>query len=128
MARTSKAGRRGNRRSGERRKRWTAAEGREAVATWAASGESVAAFCRGRGIHPERLRRWRQRLGATAEGVAERPAVEGWVQAVVTGGDDRPAAVVVQVGSGGRIEIGDPGCVDAEWVAKLAKGLVQAGR
>ena len=41
--------------------RWSPADARSVLAELEASGLSVAEFARRRGVHPERLRRWRAR-------------------------------------------------------------------
>ncbi len=51
---------------GRRRwRQWTEAEARAALAEFAASGESLASFARGRGVSSNRLQYWRKRVGAT---------------------------------------------------------------
>lgn len=45
------------------RGRWTMSDGRTAVRALRASGATVAAFAREHGLHMERLRRWRKRVG-----------------------------------------------------------------
>ena len=43
-------------------KHWTKGEAKKAVDDFSASGLGLMDFCRQRGIHPARLRRWRERL------------------------------------------------------------------
>lgn len=49
-------------------KRWSETEARELLASWEDSGLTLAAFARRRGCHPERLRRWKQKLSRQASG------------------------------------------------------------
>lgn len=48
------------------RKRWTVMEGRAVMRAMQATGASVAAFAAEHGLHVERLRRWRKRVGKGA--------------------------------------------------------------
>ena len=48
------------------RSRWTAEEGRAALAALASSGLSQRAFAAREGLDPQRLRLWRRRLGEQA--------------------------------------------------------------
>ena len=95
------------------------------IAAWEESGQSMKTFCRSRGIHTERLARWRRRLDSmTKSSQPERSAAAGrWVEAVISGADE--AALVVQLRSGDRIEIADPARVDATWLSKLVSGLAE---
>jgi transposase-like protein len=92
------------------------------IAAWEESGQSMKTFCRSRGIHPERLGRWRRRLG-TSKPVATQEQGRGWVEAVISGAGEASTAVVVQLRSGDRIEVADPARVDAAWLSKLVSGL-----
>ena len=49
-----------------RRRRWSIAEGRAALAAMEASGLSADAFAAREGLQVQRLRRWRERLGSKA--------------------------------------------------------------
>jgi hypothetical protein len=49
---------------GKRSPRWSIAEAKAALADQELSGLSLRAFCEERGWHPERLYRWKRRLGA----------------------------------------------------------------
>lgn len=42
--------------------RWSESEAQVVLGEWAASGLEAEAFCRLRGLHPRRLRRWQERL------------------------------------------------------------------
>lgn len=48
--------------------RWTPADARAALASWAASGLTKTAFAEQQGFTPERLRRWEKRLAEGAGG------------------------------------------------------------
>ena len=115
------------------RRRWSTDDAKWAVEAWAASGETMAAFADGHGIHRERLRRSRRRLDAHR--VARRPAAGGPRAAarevalvpvsvrgstpLAVGGD---GAVVVSAG-GIVIAIRDLSATPPEWVARLIGGL-----
>lgn len=113
------------------RPRWTAEEAKWAVAAWAASGETLASFGESRGVHPERLRRWRERLGnrqadmIPAPGPGNGTAAPTFALVPVTvrpraapavAGDE--GAVVVTVGEL-RIAIRDLSATSPDWVARL---------
>lgn len=104
--------------------RWSAEEARVALDRWRASGLTLAEYCRRRGLRAKRLSRWRQRLGCEAEGEADGFSGRGasWVEATVMGVGAGPA-VVVMVGDGARIEVGEVERVEPSWVATLARLL-----
>jgi transposase-like protein len=66
----------------ERSRKWTRQEARAEIDRWRASGVSVAAYCRERGIQPERLYRWQERL---SEGRSGRKGQAGSTAAVLVG-------------------------------------------
>ena len=76
------------------RSRWTRVQARAVVDELEASGQSVAAFARQRGLHAERVRRWRtvfrREAGAVGprlvELVARKPAVPAQVRIVCPSG------------------------------------------
>jgi transposase len=45
-----------------KRRYWRREDARKAVEAWQRSGETLAEFCRRRGLHPRRVRRWAKRL------------------------------------------------------------------
>lgn len=107
---------------GSIRARWSEAEARPFVEAWRRSGMELGEFASARGVHPQRLRRWADRLGDT-EGTE--PALR-LVPAVV-----RPAVAVVCVelpAAGIRIEVADPSEESARWVAMLVQALEEPGR
>ena len=109
-------------------RRWSATEARVALERWQASGLTLAAYCRQRGLRAQRLARWRQRLGWEGEDEAEGGRGPGstWVEATVMG-LGAGAAVVVHVGGGARIEVGEVERVEPAWVATLARLLAASG-
>ena len=108
--------------------RWSAGEAQVALERWRASGLTLAEYCRQRGLRAKRLARWRQRLGGEAEDEAEGGSGPGatWVEATVMG-LGAGAAVVVHVGGGARIEVGEVERVEPSWVATLARLLAASG-
>jgi len=116
------------------RRRWTADDARWAVAAWAASGDTLVAFGEGHGVHPERLRRWRERLGTAPTRVDAGVPVGRGTAAPVTlvpvavRSAGRPlavedeGAVVVSAGQV-RIAIRDLSATSPEWVARLVGRL-----
>jgi len=111
------------------RRRWGVQEAKWAVAAWAASGETLASFAESRGVHPERLRRWRERLGNLQSDMSAAPGqgtaaptlalVPVTVRPRVTppvAGDE--GAVVVTTGEL-RIAIRDLNATSPDWVARL---------
>lgn len=85
------------------RRRWTPDDARAALADLASSGQELRAFAADAGIDPQRLSRWRRRLGspveqtAFAEVVLTRPAppvgatspagvARGWFEVVLVSG------------------------------------------
>lgn len=46
-----------------RRRHWKESKARKVLADFAASGESLTEYARGKGLLPQRLRRWQQKLG-----------------------------------------------------------------
>ena len=73
-----------------RRRPWTEAEGRDAIAAWRASGEGVTRFARRHGFGAERLRWWKVRFEAeTATDLSLVPVH------VVAGGHEAGFEVVV---------------------------------
>ncbi len=114
----------------KKEKRWTPAEGREALLAWRQSGLTLADFCRQRGIGEHRLTWWRRRLANeadSAKGSGPDARRGGLVEAVISGVRseqlERSSAVVLQLRSGDRIEVGSPERVDASWLLSLCYGL-----
>ncbi len=118
--------RRSGKANGSQAERWTAKEGRQALAAWRKSGMTMAAFCRERGLPSHRLSWWHRRLGGgTGEGTRKQGGGEqgrGMVEAVITGAHQE-AAVVLKLRGGARIEVASPQRVDTSWVLQLAFGL-----
>jgi hypothetical protein len=89
------------------------------VAAWRASGQTAAAFCWDRGVHPARFAYWRRQVRATsvlgdgAGFVEVRPVGGG---AVASGG-----VVVVRLASG--VEVQAPVGCDARWLGAVVEAL-----
>lgn len=112
----------------DRRRRWTADEAQAELDAWRQSGLTMAAYCRQRGLHVNRLYNWRKRL-------------EEWVASDRAGGGTGPRckkslrlieatvatqsipALTLRMGDGGCIEVADPERVDTEWLIQLVRGL-----
>lgn len=110
------------RKSGGRR--WTADEARVVVQAWGASGLPLATFARKRGLCAERVRWWRQRLGAWE---ASREEPQRLVPAVVTNLPPPAAAASVTLRVAGNVvvEIADVGAVPAGWISALVTELAR---
>jgi hypothetical protein len=106
---------------------WTADEARQVVEAWRASGLSLAAFARERGLIAERVRWWSKRLGDW--GPAKGEEVLQFAPVVVR--DLRPIAatpgggVSLRLAGGVVIEVADVATVPAAWVSALVKGLAR---
>jgi hypothetical protein len=111
--------------------RWTADQARDELVAWGQSGLSMAAYCRTRGIHVNRLYNWRARLdewnGDRDSGSDRHARHESlrWVEATVDSAIVEPDAVpalTLWLGEG-RIEVSDPDRVNTKWLVELARGL-----
>lgn len=116
---------------GSKRSRWTPDEAREVMAAWERSGITMAAFCRRRGIRPERFYWWRNRLAAWSEAEGEHGLVQvhpaaddrfNLVEAVVAH-TSSTSAVEIHLRTGDQINVLAPADVDAGWLVRLAQGL-----
>lgn len=98
-----------------RAKRWNAKIAREVLDELAASGMSLAAFARSRGVNFQRLFWWRKRLGKTrsAKSVTFIPAT------IVRG-----PAITLRLPGGIAVEAVDAAALPVRWVAELARSLV----
>jgi transposase-like protein len=99
-------------------RRWSEAEARQVLATWETSGKSIGAFARTKGVTPQRLYWWRERLGKKVE---ER-AVPRFVPLVVKAPAVRlesSAALVVTTPAGARVEVREVNATTAAWVVAL---------
>jgi hypothetical protein len=120
------------------RPRWCVEDATWAMAAWAVSGETLASFGERHGVHPERLRRWRERLGTAqtetsliagrgrgpaAPAVALVPvSVRSTALPAMEGGE---GAVVVTAG-GVRVVVRDASATSPDWVARLLVQLSAA--
>jgi transposase-like protein len=106
--------------------RWTQEDAERVLSVVAASGESIEAFARRHELVPERLYRWRRRLGdarprATAA-VAGASEAAQFIPVVVRGAGSGTAAVAITLGAL-KIEVADPGSVPPTWLASLVAEL-----
>ena len=122
-----------SRKAGRGGRRWTSEQAAEVVSQWKASGLSLAAFSRGRGITAQRISWWRDRLAGR-----DRPAPLGtaseagfrFVPAVVRGCAlaSGEAAVTIRLPGGGCVEVAEPARVSAEWLSMLVRGCEEERR
>lgn len=101
-----------------RERRWTEADARFVLKTLDESGRSVSAFARDHGLCPQRLWRWRSRLGSS------RPVALNHVSfaPLVVTGVGRSPVVLARVGEV-EVEIIDPARVDARWAGALLEAV-----
>lgn len=106
-------------------KRWSEAEARHVLATWEASGKSIGAFARAKGVTAQRLYWWRERLAKVDE-----PAAPRFVPVVVKAPAVRlesSAAVVVTTPAGARVEVREVNATTAAWVVALLERVERGG-
>jgi hypothetical protein len=100
---------------------WNEKEARKVLAAWRASGETLAAFARSRGLVPQRLAWWRKRLALPVRdevpGVVSPPA---FVPVTVRAAD-REAAAVVEIAEGVRVELRTLDDASATWLATVLR-------
>lgn len=101
----------GVRRRGDERRRQVLAEQR-------ASGLSVAAFARERGLSAWTLYEWRRRLGAAQSEPVAKPEL---VQVMVTPSASRASTIAVELGAGLRVHV--PSGFDAAELRRLLEVL-----
>lgn len=101
--------------------RWTKEDARAALDAWEASGKSLAAYAREKGLTVQRLHWWKRRLGS-ADASAE--AISGFIPAVIRAS----AVATLRIGSDVALEIADPCAVPAEWAAAFASALARMSR
>ena len=105
-----------------KRTRWTSEVARQALEEWRASGLSLEAYARRRGVVAQRLRWWRKQLGMEVEG----PRVRATLLPVTVRGaveEGVGAAVVLVVKDAGRLEIREMSSPTAAWVGELLTTL-----
>jgi hypothetical protein len=107
------------------RKHWSEKHARQLLAEQAASGETMTAFARGRGLWPQRLWRWKKVL-AVAEGEPLGPQrgspAPAFVPVVLTAASPELAAEV-ELGGGVRVKLCRLEPAAAHWVALLYQAL-----
>jgi transposase-like protein len=115
-----------SRRAGLQR-RWSEADARDALAALESSGMSMEAFARSGGFSAQRLRWWRDRLGADArvarQGAASRPGLLPVIVRAGTTPITKAGAVVVILVGGVRIEVAEPHALDPSWLSMVISGL-----
>ena len=112
-------------------KQWKPEHARAVLADWRASGLPLGTFAGQRGVRPERLTWWQERLGewdAPSPGAGEARLVP----AVVTSARVMPMAaqgpvVTVRLPGAVSLEVADPEAVSPAWVAAVAWQLSRAG-
>lgn len=101
--------------SSSSRHRWTAVEARAVLAEQQASGLSSLAFARRKGLSPQRLYWWRQRLEAAS---LERASRQAFVE-VTAASAGLPVEVIVRSGRVLRV----PASIDPEVLLQLVEAL-----
>jgi hypothetical protein len=96
--------------------RWTEAEARAALTSFAASGESELAFAQRNGISRQRLRYWRERLGRAV-------ATPAFVAVEIPRSGSQTPTIEIQVG---EVLVRVRESLDVEHVARLIRALVRA--
>jgi transposase-like protein len=108
------------------RRHWSVRDAKWALEQWAVGGDGLSKFARGHGINPNRLHRWRARLGwrQAGEGARARAPVSTFVPVTVrptateTVGGAHDCAVVVAAGNV-RVEVRELSAAVRIWVAQL---------
>jgi hypothetical protein len=100
-----------------RAKRWNARIARKALDEFAASGMSLTAFARSRGVNFQRLFWWRKRLGQTRATKAVT-----FIPAAISHG----STITVHLPGGIAIEAEDAASLPVEWLAELARSMTGA--
>jgi transposase-like protein len=103
-----------------RRRRWTSAEARAALAALGKSGLTASAFAQQEGLDVERLRRWRRRLVSTEQ--LPRPAT-GPARApeLIELRPHQPQPVEIVLRSGILVRV--PETIDPSMLARLVSAL-----
>lgn len=114
---------------GSKRQFWSEAQARELLKAWRESGLSVAAFATQRGLRPERLHWWRNRLGMrpAPRGSSPREPSPLRLVPVIALPTPRPA-LVLRAGEAVALEFEDLARVDPIWLAGLLHALDGAPR
>jgi transposase-like protein len=102
------------------RRHWTEADAHRVLDDWERTGGTLEAFARSRGLVPQRIAWWRNRL---RDRRLAAPAVMTFVQATVLGAGPADPAAVIRLPHGIAIELTgtSPG-----WVAALARELMRS--
>ena len=105
-----------------RRRRWTAADARTALAALAESGLTVSVFADQEGLDAERLRRWRRRLQPNDRRRGEASAIAA---EVIELRPRRAEPIEVVLLSGRVLRVAET--IDVEALARLVAALERAG-
>ena len=106
----------------EARLRWTASEGRRALAAWRASGLCLSRFAQEHGLTAQRIDWWRRRLEEPNDPSPRRD--DGALVPVVVAGRQEVqrmvgGAVTIELGGKMSIHVGEPSVVEPQWLAQL---------
>jgi transposase-like protein len=102
------------------RPRWTEADARRVLDEWQRTGGTLEAFARSRGLVPQRVAWWRNRLRDQRPVV---PAEITFAPARVTGAEPADPAAVIRLPHGIAIEVNG---ASVSWVAALARELARS--
>lgn len=99
--------------------RWSESEARRVLADWRSSGETLSAFARGRGLHPQRLSWWARRIECAASPPVFLPV------SVREEARGEEGAIVAYASADGevRVEVRRLDAASARWVALLSRAL-----
>ncbi len=105
----------------EARLRWTANEGRRALAAWRASGLCLSRFAQEHGLTAQRIDWWRRRL---EESDRSPTRDDGALVPVVVAGHHEVqrmlgGAVTIELRGKMSIHVGEPSVVEPQWLAQL---------
>jgi transposase-like protein len=105
------------------RTRWTPERARQVLAELEGSEMSVGAFATERGLHPQRLYRWRQRMATKIRAATEAPA---FAEITVRGHDREPGGrFEIELARGRIVRVGPS--FDAEALRRLVQLLEEDG-
>jgi len=109
----------------KRRTRWTPERARQVLAELEGSEMSVGAFATERGLHPQRLYRWRRRMATKTRAATQAPA---FAEITVRGHDREHGGLErfeIELGRGRIVRVGPS--FDAEALRRLVRLLEEDG-
>lgn len=111
--------------------RWTTRDARRVLAAWKASGLTLSAFARRRGLQVQRLSWWKRRLEgaphhANTSASSTTPPAPFIPLTVCAAEAEAPAAMVELVDGGLRIELRALEAASVTWLAALVRALGEA--